>query len=314
MIQKRLFPETETGVDLRRPRGTGVPHPIPYQGSKRRLARQILSYCPRHVQRVVEPFAGSAALSLAAAHQGIASAFWLNDAHVPLIDLWRAILDDPEGLCCQYARLWREQVGRERVFYDRVRDKFNQTHQPEYLLYLLARCVKAVIRYNSAGKFNNSPDNRRRGAQPDETRLRVCGASRLLRQRTLLTATDYTLVLPHCGPEDLIYVDPPYQGVCGKRDSRYAPSFDHDTFCHALAELNRRNCTYLVSYDGRTGEKHFGRPLPADLRLTRIEVHAGRSSQATLLGRNHETYESLYLSEALRNRVSCGMAGRAPRG
>jgi DNA adenine methylase len=309
MMQKLLFPEAGLEGEFRRPRGMRTPHPIPYQGSKRHLARQILSYCPRHVQRLVEPFAGSAALSLAAAHCGIAAAFWLNDAHAPLIDLWRAILDDPEGLCSQYARLWREQVGRERDYYDLVREQFNRTHRPEYLLYLLARCVKAVVRYNAAGKFNNSPDNRRKGAQPEEMRLRVRGASQLLRGRTLLTATDYTLVLARCGPEDLIYMDPPYQGVCGKRDNRYAPAFDHDAFCHALAELNRRNCTYLVSYDGRTGEKRFGRPLPADLRLTRIEVKAGRSSQATLLGRNHETYESLYLSEALADAAGSGTRG-----
>jgi DNA adenine methylase len=101
-------------------------------------------------------------------------------------------------------------------------------------------------------------------------------------------------------------MDPPYQGVCGNHDHRYAPKVDHFGFCEALAELNRKGCMYLVSYDGRTGEKRFGAGLPASLRLRHIEIHAGRSSQATLLGRRHDTYESLYLSSALADAIAFG--------
>jgi hypothetical protein len=42
-----------------------VPHPIPYQGSKRALASAILAYLPEDCVTLIEPFAGSAALSLA---------------------------------------------------------------------------------------------------------------------------------------------------------------------------------------------------------------------------------------------------------
>lgn len=305
MTQKLLFPHSVADSDGLFS-GERVPHPIPYQGSKRYLAGKILSYFPASVKRLVEPFAGSGAISLATAYYGLADAFWLNDAHVPLMDLWRDILDKPEGLSSRYARLWREQTGQERLYYDMVRERFNRTHQPECFLYLLSRCVKAAIRYNSDGEFNNSPDNRRKGATPKTTLARIKGAAKLLSGRTLITATDYTQVLASCGPEDLIYMDPPYQGVCGKRDSRYAPRFDHDAFCETLAELNRKHCMYVVSYDGRTGEKRFGQILPAELRLKHIELHAGRSSQATLLGRNHDTYESLYLSLPLANAVDSG--------
>lgn len=46
--------------------------------------------------------------------------------------------------------------------------------------------------------------------------------------------------------------------------------------------------------------KAFGEPLPASLRLRRLEVCAGRSTQATLLDRTVVTCESLYLSPAIR--------------
>jgi DNA adenine methylase len=289
----------------------GVPHPIPYQGSKRNLAPIILSYFPPHAHRLVEPFAGSAAISLATAYRRLADRFLINDAHAPVIDLWREIIDHPEELAAEYRRLWQEQAGRERDYYDNVRERFNRTHKPEYFLYLLARCVKAAIRYNGDGEFNNSPDNRRKGARPETMRERIVGAASLLQGRTEVSALDYREVLANCDSSDLIYMDPPYQGVCKNRDNRYCPTIDHGQFCESLAALNDKGCMFVVSYDGRTGDKTYGEPLPESLNLAHIEVHAGRSTQATLLGRDHDTYESLYLSSALASAVSLGKRKKA---
>src|SRR5580704_3155860 len=49
-----------------------LPHPIPYQGSKRSLARLIGEFVPSNVGTWYEPFAGSAAMTLWAAHRGVA--------------------------------------------------------------------------------------------------------------------------------------------------------------------------------------------------------------------------------------------------
>jgi len=277
-----------------------IPHPIPYQGSKRLIAPTILAYCPRRIARLVEPFAGSAAISLAAASRRQAESFWLNDGHAPLVKLWSEILKRPDSLADAYANLWESQRGRERKFFDEVRARFNRKHDPADFMYLLARCVKAAIRYNSAGEFNNTPDNRRLGARPSDMRYRILGAAELLARRTRLTAHDYKRVLAGCAHDDLIYMDPPYQGVCGDRDQRYAPKMLHDEFCRELESLNCRGLMYVVSYDGRTGDKQFGEPLPKELGLLHLEVRVGRSTQATLLGRSCVTYESLYLSPSLR--------------
>ncbi len=300
MQQRLLFPDAYPADN-----SAGLaPYPIPYQGSKRQLAPKILAYFPERFTRLVEPFAGSAALSLAAACHGRARSFWINDAHEPLIVLWQAIIDRPEELAAKYAALWKEQLGREREYYDAVREQFNMAARPEHFLYLLARCVKAAVRYNSDGQFNNSPDNRRKGARPATMRARIVGASRLLRGQTAITARDYLDVLSECTDADLIYMDPPYQGVCQSRDCRYAPRITHEAFCEALDGLNKRRRRYIVSYDGRTGDKAHGRPMPASLGLRQIELHAGRSTTATLLGRTDDTYESLYLSPTLAGQVS----------
>lgn len=281
-----------------------IPHPIPYQGSKRLIAPMILSYCPRRMDRLVEPFAGSGAVSLAAASRRRAARFWLNDAHGPLMRLWAEILRRPARLADNYAELWEAQQGHERAFYDKVRARFNASHGSADFLYLLARCVKAAIRYNADGQFNNTPDNRRLGARPEEMRRRILGAAELLAEHTRVTSYDYKRVLAECTTADLIYMDPPYQGVCGERDQRYAPKITHEEFCDELSLLNRRGLKYIVSYDGRTGEKRYGEALPAELGLLHLEIRVGRSTQATLLGRSCVTYESLYVSPALRRVLS----------
>jgi DNA adenine methylase len=280
-----------------------IPHPIPYQGSKRSLAKQILQYIPDNTTRLIEPFAGSAAISLAAAYHGKVHDFILNDINAPLMTLWQMIINHHEQIARYYNELWQAQSGRERTFYDIVRDRFNSTYRPHYFLYLLARCVKAAIRYNSEGAFNQSPDNRRKGRQPKTMAQDIQKASQLLHSRTRIISTDYAEVVSLATATDVIYMDPPYEGVCANRDPRYIIGTERSRFVKTLEELNQRGISFLVSYDGRTGKKTFGRPLPDNLKLTRLELDGGRSSQATLLGRTANTVESLYLSSALIERL-----------
>jgi len=131
-----------------------TPHSIPYQGSKRQIAKYILPFFPHEINTLLEPFAGSAAISIAAACHGKAFCFHLNDINKPLMALWHEIINNPQVIVESYERLWKEQQGKARQFYDYVRDEFNCTHRPDYLLYLLARCVKASVRYNPKGEFN----------------------------------------------------------------------------------------------------------------------------------------------------------------
>ena len=276
-----------------------VPQPIPYQGSKRLLARKILAYFPSEVERLVEPFAGSGAMSLAAAQQGRAGRFLLGDSLAPLVGIWRGILEDPSGLCDDYERLWQAQHADPRAHYLAVRERFNRDGEPAALLYLLARCVKGAVRFNRAGGFNQSADHRRSGVHPDRLRARIMGTHELLAGRTELHHGDYADLLAEAPPRDLIYMDPPYMGVSGSKDARYHQGLDLGRFVTQLEGANTRGLRFLISFDGRLGQRRYGPKLPAALGLHRLELPAGRSSQATLAGRSEGTVESLYLSPTL---------------
>ena len=288
------------------------PHPIPYQGSKRRLAAAILAHAPARSHRLIEPFAGSAAVTLAAASSGLARRYVLADRLEPLAALWRSILTEPTRTAARYARLWRAQTADPASHYLSVRRRFNKSGDPVALLYLLARCVKNAVRFNAAGAFNQAADHRRAGVHPDRMRRHIDGAAALLAARTHVTAGDYRAVLAGAGPRDLVYLDPPYQGVSQSRDRRYVAPLDLDRFVAELERLNRRGVPYLVSFDGSSGGRSYGPPLPAELGLTRVMLAAGQSSQATLTGRIAHTVESLYLSPALiraRGRARSGNRG-----
>ena len=283
-----------------------VPHPFPYQGSKRSIAHHILPYLPTDVSRLIEPFCGSAAISIAAAAYGFADKFALNDINSALVTLWSEILERPAQLTKEYERLWYEQQLDRSEFFFRVRAEFNATHEPHHLLYLLARIVKGSVRYSADGQFNQAPDNRRAGMKPETMRRQIFGVSELLAGRTCLSALDFRESILTAAPTDVVYLDPPYQGISFTRDHRYYRGISYNELVDVLAMMNANGISYLVSYDGRTGEKHHGQFLPRDLELRHLEIHAGKSSQATLLGKRSETVESLYLSPALVNRLDLG--------
>lgn len=284
-----------------------VPHIVQYQGSKRILAPQILCYMPRYFERLVEPFAGMAAITIAVARQERAEKYLINDLNEPLVGVLRSAINTPSDLIGEYSKVWNEQFeyeqGSVEHFY-KVRNDFNHGNQsPANMLYLLARCVKGSVRYGNNGQFNQSPDKRRNGTSPKTLKSNVDAISYYLKGRTTFMAKDYREVLEMARPGDIVYMDPPYQGVSNVRDSRYLSGVDFHDFVEAIDHLNRCNVDFLISYDGKCGDKQYGEDLPKELGLQKVLLNAGLSSQSILLGKKQVTYEALYVSRGLQQYV-----------
>jgi len=284
-----------------------VPHIVQYQGSKRILAPQIIQYMPKSFIRLIEPFAGMAAISIAIAQRKRTEQFYINDLNAPLIRLIEYAVNTPTALIDNYTALWNQQFnyGNNHVqhFYE-VRTKFNAgDDSPENMLYLLARCVKGAVRYGKDGKFNQSPDKRRHGTTPDNIKRNVFEVSALLKGKCRFSAFDYREVFEMAKPGDLVYMDPPYQGVSDVRDNRYFSGVTFDEFVIAIETLNRKNVDFLISYDGECGGKEYGDDLPKHLECKKILLNAGASTQSTLLGRKAITFEALYVSRNLQSYI-----------
>ena len=280
-----------------------LPHIVQYQGSKRKLAAQILRYMPKNFERLVEPFSGMASISIAVALEGRTKNFLINDLNAPLIGILEETVENPESLAKEYRKIWLEQFSygnnHAQHFY-KVREQFNGgIKTPANFLYLLARCVKGSVRYGSNGNFNQSPDKRRHGTNPQTLEKNLLKISALLKDKVKFLSSDYRTVFNLIRPGDLVYLDPPYQGVTDTRDKRYCSGLNFDEFVVALETLNDRGVDYLVSYDGACGGKKYGRELPESLGCGRFLLNAGSSAQSTLFGKRDITFESLYVSRSL---------------
>lgn len=280
-----------------------VPQLVQYQGSKRKLAPQILQYLPVKMNKFIEPFSGMAAMTMAVSSEGRANQYIINDINAPLVGILQCAIDTPDILIKRYSELWKKQFeykDHTEHFY-KVRDEFNSGNQsPENMLYLIARCVKGSIRYGKNGLFNQSPDKRRHGTNPENIEKNVYAISGLLKGKASFYHMDYKDIFFMAETGDVIYMDPPYQGVSNVRDNRYYAGLSFEKFVNSLYYLNEHDIDYIISYDGKYGDKEYGSDLPDDLECAKILLNAGISTQATLLGDKLITYESLYVSRGLQ--------------
>lgn len=284
-----------------------APHPFPYQGSKRNLMSQIWEVCDlSKVDSVVEPFAGTAAVSLALLANGVVERIHINDKNPHITKLWQAILHSPEELLDGYREVWEGQLDDPRATFLRVREKVNDSYEPHLFLYLLARIVKGAVRYSKSGNFNQSADNRRLGMKPDKMHRNIMAVHSLIQGRAVVTNYCYTdeRLYEYDKSNTLIYLDPPYQGVSFTSDSRYVGGVGYEEFCTYLETLLSDFHQIVISYDGSLGDKKYGKDLPESLGYTQFMLNAGLSAQEILAGRRSTTYESLYVSNLLVNKKS----------
>lgn len=281
----------------------GLPQAFPYQGSKRVLAREILSLFPHRVDTLWEPFAGSSAISIASLKYGFARRAVISDVNVPLMNLWTCIINSPEELSDEYERHWKAQLEDPRAYYSNIRDEFNKTGEPSLFLYLLCRCVKASIRYNKkTGEFNQSADHRRLGTKPQALRKRIVEVSAIM-QEAYPYVGNYEDFLLKASPDDLVYMDPPYQGTTDVPDHRYLKGLSFEEFSKSLEKANDKQLSYIVSYDAQTHDNKYGQSLPDELKLAHLNVKTGISTQGTLNGDRIVSYESIYVSPVLTQKL-----------
>ena len=277
-----------------------VPSLIKWTGSKRSQAHAIAEHFPPH-RRYIEPFVGGGSVLFLAAHPGAIA----GDLYGPLIQLWTLVQRDPDTVIDHYQTQWyvlqteldcvpvADAVGRPRfpaAFYD-VRDRFNATHDPLDLSFLMRTCVNGIVRFNRDGAFNNSFHVSRRGMRPDRF-AKIVGAWHDVLRDVRFVCQDYRQTLAEAGPEDLVYLDPPYAGS----RQRYVADLDLDPFFGALEELNTRGVRWVLSFDGKRGDSALTQEVPGELYRRHLYLRSGDSAVKRVLGGVVEgVEESLYL-------------------
>mgnify|MGYP003393835425 FL=1 len=194
--------------------------------------------------RLIEPFAGSGALTLAIAPAtGV-----LSDACVPLMQIHEMIKVDAALIYSEILSIARE-YGSGDAAYMRARRVFNKgsaikVMQAALLIYLNRTGFNALYRVNSKGQFN-VPFGKRTPQWPTLADLQAC--ARALRN-VEITSGDWIEVLDRTGIQagDTIYCDPPYEGTFDGYGEKWSKD-QHDAMADLLRNIAADRVRVVVS-------------------------------------------------------------------
>ncbi|MBN9190223.1 Dam family site-specific DNA-(adenine-N6)-methyltransferase [Microbacterium sp.] len=175
---------------------------IKWAGSKRRLLSQIEPYVPRRFRTYVEPFVGGGSLFL---HLQPVQAV-LNDACIPLVEVWRAVRDDPDGV---YAEATRRPLAKEAYYAARAERGGSASERGGRFIYLNKGAFNGLYRVNLKGEFNVPWGAPKSSFIADLDNLRAISEIAST-ERVELMHGDFQAAMDVAGDGDFVFVDPPY--------------------------------------------------------------------------------------------------------
>lgn len=187
---------------------------LKWAGGKAKLAPLVAERAPERIGRYHEPFLGGGAVFFALREVGRITDATLADGNPDLIETWRTVRDDVEGVIGALEPLAARYLGTEplrRAFvYSEVRDQRPRlpARKAARLIFLNKTCFNGLYRVNRKGRFNVPHGRYEQPAILDAERLR--DASRAL-AGTELRAGDFEAACARAEPGGFVYLDPPYQ-------------------------------------------------------------------------------------------------------
>ena len=254
-----------------------MPKPfLKWVGGKRQLLSQIIPLIPPETARLVEAFAGGAAVFFGTQFKTAI----LNDVNPELINCYYMLQQEPD-LLIKNLKSYRYD---KDLFYqvrgwDRQPNwtaKYSEIERAARFIFLNRTGFNGMFRVNAKGQFNVPFGKYTNPTICDEQGL--IEASKLL-QKAELRISDFDQVLQSCVSGDFVYLDPPYIPISASSNfTTYAnQGFDMDAqyrLAQAVKKLSQRNIAFALSNSFCTEVEH----LYSSFRL--IEVQAGRSINA----------------------------------
>ncbi len=221
---------------------------LKWAGGKSRLVPAIGRHLPSRIKTYYEPFLGSGAVFFALANEGRFERAALSDQNRELVDVYRALKKDVEGVISLLAT-YRYDEG---LYYElRAVDpaSLSLTERAARTVFLNKTGYNGLYRVNRSGQFNVPFGRHKKPNICDEARLRA--ASRVLK-RVKLGVADFEVACANAEPGDAVYFDPPYVPVSKTSNFTAYSAYDFGEQAHArLAEcfgsLARRKVRAVLS-------------------------------------------------------------------
>ena len=177
---------------------------LKWAGNKFRILEHILPMLPEG-KRLIEPFAGSAALFLNSDYEQ----YLLSDRNADLIDLYNILKQDGPAFIDYCAQYFVARNNQEKRYY-RLREQFNACDDPHQraalFIYLNRHGYNGLCRYNAGGGFNVPFGRYKRPYFPAREML----AFHQKAQRASFSVSDFEQAMQQARRGDVIYCDPPY--------------------------------------------------------------------------------------------------------
>ena len=228
---------------------TKIP-PIKTQGIKSKLVGFIASNIKWKGQGTwYEPFMGSGVVSFNIGSKNVK----MSDINPHLISFFQAIQN--KEITPRNTRTFLEKHGKrlsetdssKNSYYYELREKFNQTHEPLYFLFLNRSCFNGLIRFNSNGGFN-SPFGRKPERFSKGYITKICNQidwvqKHILSRNYQFECKDWKDAISESTKEDFVYLDPPYYG----RHTTYYNDWSEEHALELVEWTKQTNSGYAVS-------------------------------------------------------------------
>ncbi len=255
---------------------------LKWAGGKSRSLPRILAELPERIGTFYEPFVGGAAVFFALASEGRFRRAVLGDRNEALIDVYRGVKNDPEGVI-RILRGYRY----EKDEYYRIRALDPETLEPEAraarIIFLNKTGYNGLYRVNSRGQFNvpfGRYDRVPKFCDPDKIR----GAARVLKN-VKLRVGDFATVCHEAGRGDAVYFDPPYDPISKTANftSYHREEFgrvEHTRLADVFGGLAARGVSVVLS----NSDTPFTRSLFKKWTTHKLEVTRPINSRAAARG------------------------------
>jgi DNA adenine methylase len=216
---------------------------IRWAGSKHRLLDELLHFVPLSFNRYFEPFAGSARLFF----RILPKRATLNDLNPELMDFYSAVRAHPVSMynkAVAYPRTKKQYVHLRSM----PLSQLSEIDRAARFFYLNRLCFNGLYRTNKEGHFN-VPMGNKTGEFP--SLQNVVRVARFLRNVDLFNK-DFEDVLSDIGPNDFVYLDPPYYTPMKRKRNEYGNNCfttdDLPRLLRTLKYIDSRGGTFLLSY------------------------------------------------------------------
>ncbi|WP_096391305.1 DNA adenine methylase [Halopenitus persicus] len=274
---------------------------LKWAGGKRQLLEAIYRRFPTDYDRYHEPFFGGGAVffDLEPANATI------NDTNPRLVNFYEQVRDAPEALIDRLESFddpeadpdpdlaFAEETLRGATvdaYYYQQRARFNRRPYGEsfdaleeaaLLAYLNRTCYNGLYRENADGGFNVPIG---RYADPDWVQAdRIREASRVLQGATIHNR-DFEYVREVATPDDLVYVDPPYEPMSPTANftDYSADGFDREDqerLIDLVTDLDDAGVSVVVSNSGVTADRYLEAGLDVDLEGATRAINSDASNR-----------------------------------